>query len=144
MPVVVWMSFIFFASTDLGSAAHTSRFLVPFLHWLNPEISARAIASVQFFIRKAAHLSEYALLAILLLRALRSQRPFGFWKPAAVVLFVAALYAVTDEFHQSFIPTRTPSVRDVMIDTTGALVGLAIYRLAMIRSQTPQAANSLS
>ena len=53
------------------SAAHTSRFLVPFLRWLDPQISLAALNAIQFGIRKLAHLTEYAILAALLWRALR-------------------------------------------------------------------------
>ncbi len=54
------------------SAEQTSRFLVPFLRWLKPDISTGALAQVHFFGRKLGHISEYAILAILLWRALRS------------------------------------------------------------------------
>ena len=49
-----------------------------------------------------------------------------FWKPATVTLLVAMIYATTDEFHQSFIPSRTATAHDVMIDIVGAIVGLLI------------------
>ncbi len=121
------MLVIFAASTDLGSAEHTSRFLIPFLRWISPEISIATIAAVEFLIRKGAHLTEYAILAILLFRALRSRGRYVFARQAALVLTVAALYAATDEYHQTFTPSRTASARDVMIDCCGAAVGLAIY-----------------
>ena len=54
---------MFFGSTDLMSAEHTSRILTPLLRWWNPDISPAAIAQVHFFVRKAAHLTEYAILA---------------------------------------------------------------------------------
>lgn len=127
MPVIAWMLVIFAASTDLGSAEHTSRFLIPLLHWINPGISAVAIAKIQFLIRKAAHLTEYAVLAMLLLRAVRSGTRDAFARQAALVLVIAALYAVTDEFHQTRAPSRTASARDVLIDCFGAASGLSIY-----------------
>lgn len=123
------MLVIFTASTDLGSAEHTSRFLIPFLHWLDPKISQAAIMTFQFLIRKAAHLTEYAVLAILLLRALRSGARDAFARHAVMVLLVTGLYAITDEFHQTFNPSRTASAHDVMIDCCGAAAGLAIYWL---------------
>jgi len=49
------------------------------------------------------------------------------WRPALVALVVAAIYAAFDEFHQSFVPSRTASAHDVAIDIGGAVVGLAIY-----------------
>src|SRR5881392_945203 len=69
LPVFIWLAVIFLGSTDLMSAEHTSRFIVPFLRWLNPDISLETLASIHSIIRKCAHLGEYAVLALLLLRA---------------------------------------------------------------------------
>ncbi len=129
MAAIAWMCLIFAGSTDLLSGAHTSRFLMPFLLWLDPHISFQTLALIQFLVRKAGHVTEYAILATLLWRALRhhwlSVRR-SFWKPAMLTLVGAMTYAATDEFHQSFIPSRTATAHDVMIDTMGAIVGLLI------------------
>ncbi len=117
---------IFAASTDLGSAAHTSRFILPLLRWLDPTISPHAIALVQFLVRKAAHLTEYAILAALLLRSFSGRITRPRWNYAALAFLIAASYAAFDEFHQSFVPSRTSSARDVLIDSAGALIGLGI------------------
>jgi len=113
LPVVAWMSLIFSLSTSVGSATNTSRFIDPILHWLIPNISPGAAEKSHFVIRKAGHLSEYAVLGLLLWRALRQTR-LGMsgktsWKSAVAALVLSAAYAATDEFHQSFVPTRTPS-----------------------------------
>src|SRR5205807_9355390 len=71
MPAIVWMAVIFLGSTDMLSAAHTARFLVPFLRWLDLQISLAALIAIQFGIRKFAHVTEYAILAALLWCALR-------------------------------------------------------------------------
>lgn len=126
-PLILWMLFIFMASTDLLSAEHTSRFLVPFLRWLKPDISLAAIVSIHFFVRKTAHLLEYAVFAALLWRAIHygtSLRPV-FRVEATIVFFFATLYAAGDEFHQSFIHSRGSSPRDVIVDGAGVLLGLA-------------------
>ncbi len=128
LPVLIWVGVIFVGSTDLMSTEHTSRIIAPVLRWLKPDISAEAIARVQFFIRKTAHVTEYAILATLLWRA------FGrgtAWSIKKSILFVvawvaSAIFAASDEFHQSFVPSRTASPTDVMIDICGALIGLAI------------------
>ena len=78
--------------------------------------------------RKLAHVSEYAVLAVLLYRAfvhtaLKGRRAFS----AGVVLLLCAAYAATDEFHQSFVPSRTASLRDVMIDICGAMLAVILY-----------------
>jgi len=128
MPAILWMALIFIGSTDILSAEHTSRFLVPFLRWLDPHISWAALNTIQIAIRKLGHLTEYAILAGLLWRALRNGTGatmkmsilFG------VVLIACGGFAASDEFHQSFVPSRTSSAHDVMIDLCGALIGLTI------------------
>jgi VanZ family protein len=119
------MIVIFIASTDLMSAEHTSRFLAPLLRWIVPDISPQTIATIHFFLRKCAHFTEYAILAALLWRAL--SRSWNNLRPTTAIAFViAASYAGFDEFHQTFVPSRTASPRDVMIDCCGALIGLLI------------------
>lgn len=128
VPLIAWMLVIFTASTDLGSAAHSARLLVPFLRWINPQISPAGIEVAHFIVRKAAHLAEYAVFALLLLRALHSTTRRAFARQAAIALAVAAFYAATDEFHQSFSDSRTASPQDVMIDCCGAVLGIAAFR----------------
>jgi VanZ family protein len=128
LPLLIWVCVIFLGSTDALSAEHTSRFIVPFLLWLKPGMSPDRIFFILIVMRKSAHVGEYAILALLLWRALRSSatlRPktsmlFG------VVLFGCAVFAASDEFHQSFVKSRTASVRDVMLDVGGAVLGLLI------------------
>jgi VanZ family protein len=137
LPVMVWIGVIFLGSTDLMSAEHTSRFIVPFLRWLKPDISAETLASIHFIVRKCTHVGEYAILALLLLRAAtlmpNSKRsiPILYVSIWGVCLFVA----VTDEFHQTFVASRGAAATDVMIDSSGAILGLLIGALfGMTRS----------
>jgi len=128
LPVLIWLGLIFIGSSDLMSAEHTSRIIGPILRWFNPDVSAEAVARVQFFIRKIAHVSEYAILAMLFWRALQRGRA---WRAKMSILFIevsfiCVAFAASDEFHQSFVPTRTASPIDVMIDIFGALIGLTI------------------
>ena len=127
MPVIVWMSLIFIASTDLASAQHTSRFIGPFLGWIVPNVSAESIQAVQFFVRKAAHVTEYAILAALLLRALSTGERIVRGRDACFAVLIAATYAAFDEFHQSFVASRTGAVGDVLIDISGAIVGAVVF-----------------
>lgn len=139
LPVLLWMVFIFIGSTDLMSAEHTSRFIGPFLRWFVPDITDATIASIQLLVRKCAHLSVYAVLASLVCRALRqSIDRLGFAAAFAFVIAVAS--ASLDEFHQSYVASRTGSPFDVAIDGVGALIGLAIYRL-VIRQARPTIEN---
>src|SRR5205814_3185223 len=71
LPLLIWLGVIFVGSTDLMSTEHTSRFIVPILLWLKPGMAPETIRSILFAVRKCAHLSEYAVLALLFWRALR-------------------------------------------------------------------------
>jgi VanZ family protein len=138
LPLLVWLGVIFLDSTDLMSTAHTSRFIVPFLRWLKPDISLETLASIHFIIRKCAHLSEYAILALLLLHALISMTNL---KPSARILYASVwaacfLVAATDEFHQAFVVSRSASAKDVMIDSVGAILGLLIGAVFARRRST--------
>src|SRR5882724_4140235 len=72
LPLLIWLVVIFVGSTSVMSAEHTSRYIVPFLLWLKPGISPKAIWTILVVTRKCAHVIEYAILALLLWRALRS------------------------------------------------------------------------
>ena len=128
LPLVLWLGVIFLGSTDLMSAEHTSRFIVPFLRWLKPDISQETLASIHFIVRKCAHLGEYAVLALLLLRAAIFTTNL---KRSLAILYVsvwvACLFvATTDEFHQTFVASRSALATDIMIDSGGAILGLLI------------------
>jgi VanZ family protein len=88
---------------------------------------------IVFLARKGVHLSVYAVFAILVWRAWRKPawrdpRPWS-WRHAGIGLLGAALYAASDEFHQTFVPNREGCVRDVLIDTCGAAAGLFLLWL---------------
>jgi hypothetical protein len=112
IPAILWAAVILIFSNDLFSAGHTAEWLGGF----------------NFPVRKAAHLSEYFLLGVLLFRALRGDAP-GFrarWAVMAVVL--AACVAAADEWHQSFVPSRTASAWDVLLDSVGAAIAQIVWR----------------
>src|SRR5229473_448635 len=111
MPAIVWMAVIFLGSTDILSAEHTSRFLVPLLRWIDPQISFATLNTIQFEIRKLGHLTEYAILAMLLWRALRggTRWQIKMWILFLIAWVACAIFAASDEFHQSFVPSRTAS-----------------------------------
>jgi VanZ family protein len=133
LPAILWMGVIFVMSTDAGSAAHTSKIIEPLVLWIKPNASQDEFELVHFIIRKLGHLSEYAVLALLVLRAMRRTlllAPGAWsWQAAGVTQLLAAAYAATDEWHQSFIPGRTAALGDVAIDSSGALVGLMLIFL---------------
>ena len=143
----VWMGLIFLASTDLGSASHTSLVIEPLVHWIKPDATDDQVDFVHFLVRKAAHLTEYAVLGLLVFRAVRltAQRLHQqVWLAAASALGICALYAASDEFHQSFVGGRTACVQDVLIDSCGAFLSIAgatavIWRLRRQKASTAQA-----
>jgi VanZ family protein len=124
------MVVIYSASSDRGSVRHSSRMIEPIVRWLFPKIQDQTVRVVVYYVRKAAHVTEYAVLAMLLWHALsrtvaRQPRVWS-WKIAALVLLAASLYAASDEIHQLFVPDREGRPIDVLIDTGGASVGLLI------------------
>lgn len=140
LPVIAWMIVIFLASTDSFSASNTSRIVRPLLLWLFPGIRESSIDYAHFLIRKSAHFTEYAILALIAARAflgssneaLRRQ-----WVAASLAL--VAVYSLLDEYHQSFVPSRGPSILDSCLDTTGGAAALcALYIWRTLRSRTRQ------
>lgn len=129
-PVAVWVGFIFFASTSGFSASNTSRVIRPLLLWLFPDIAEPTLASVHFFVRKAAHFAEYAVLALLAARAFLTSRHGGLrsrWAGAAFALVAAC--ALLDEFGQSFNAARTGTIYDSLLDMSGGAAALAAIGL---------------
>ncbi len=124
-PVVIWAALIFIGSGNLLASSNTSTFLVRPLHWLFPTASDSSLAVFHFVVRKAGHFTEYAILALLAARAFRSSSrellsTSWFW----ISLLLVVVYALTDEWHQSYVPSRTASINDSMIDTMGGLTAL--------------------
>jgi VanZ family protein len=120
LPVLLWAAVISSLSTDTFSAEHTSRIIVPVLHWLFPHASMASIETVHFLIRKSAHFTEYFILSLLLMRALRGHGEGWNLRLAIWAIAISAVYAGLDEFHQSFVPSRTASPWDSLLDTVGA------------------------
>jgi VanZ family protein len=129
-PLLLWMAFISFASTGEFSADNTSRIIGPLLRWLFPNISPEQIAHAHFLVRKAGHFTEYAICAFLAARALAvsSRRVLRHgWFFISLLLVIA--YALLDEYHQSFVASRTASIYDSLIDMSGGLCALLLYAL---------------
>ena len=128
-PVVIWAAAIFVFSSGIFSGSNTSTIVWPLVQWVFPGISDSGLALVHGLIRKASHFVEYAILALLAARALRtSSREFLSSHWFAVSLTFVAVYALSDEFHQSFVSSRTASIYDSLIDTAGGLAALIIVR----------------
>ena len=129
-PLALWILFISLASTSEFSAANTSQLIRPILLWLFPNLSETRLAAIHFLTRKAGHFGEFAILAFLARRAfITSSRAFVQTHWFQLTLLLVAIYALLDEFHQSFVPTRTPSIYDSAIDVAGGLTVLLIFKL---------------
>jgi VanZ family protein len=129
LPLVAWLTFISYASSDDFNAANTSRIIGPLILWLFPNTSAETLAVIHFITRKIAHFTEYAILGFLAARAFRtSPRPFISQRWFLICLTLIVVYALIDEYHQSFVPSRTASFFDSLIDMAGGLTALIIVR----------------
>lgn len=86
-------------------------------------------------LRKAAHLTEYFILAWLSFRACKNTFSFGFFYQLFVPGLFSVFYAITDEIHQAYVPTRGPSIGDVLIDSTGVIIFclLVLFRKRLTR-----------
>ncbi len=131
-PALVWALVISGFSTGVFTAEHTSRIIIPVLHWLFPHAARSTLNHIHFFIRKSAHFTEYFILSLLVLRGIRAGRPETRFAWALVVIAIVACYASLDELHQRFVPGRTAAVGDVLIDTSGGVAAQLVAALAML------------
>lgn len=126
------------------SAHNTSRILYPLLHFLFG-LNHQQFEHWHFFIRKGGHVFGYGLLSILLFRAWRETLPINSakWSPrwAAIAVLGTALVASLDEWHQSYLPSRTGTPRDVVLDTCA---GIAAQILVFICTKRLVAASATS
>jgi len=120
LPPLVWTALIAWFSAANWSAAETGLLLLPLLHALVPWAGPEQLTAAHWLIRKAAHFVEYAVLAGLWQWALAARGSPG-WRGA---LGLSVLTAALDEIHQSTTFTRTGSVADVILDSTGAAAAL--------------------
>jgi VanZ family protein len=124
LPTLVWLGVLAMFSTDTFSAEHTGSILQKILHALFGEVSEQWFEQIHFLIRKSAHFCSYGFLGALAFFSWRATLPavprWTFrWSVLAVLLVAVA--AASDEYHQSFLPSRTSSLRDVFLDLFGAL-----------------------
>ncbi|PYX98444.1 MAG: hypothetical protein DMG71_00170 [Acidobacteria bacterium] len=142
----LWLLLIAIESTDVLSASHTSRFLYPLLKYLFGPIDLMKFYYWHGLARKAGHVVGYGILSVLLFRAWQATLPLPgtrwAWRWAQVALFMTVLVASLDEFHQSFIPSRTGTWHDVVLDGTAA-VGAQILLYLLLRGWRSHAAQEV-
>ena len=131
-PVIVWAIVISTFSTGAFTAENTGRIIIPVLHWMLPRVSMETLLAMHHYIRKSAHFIEYFILSLLLLRGIRGERRGMKLAWALVAICIVFCYASLDEFHQSFVPGRTPAFGDVLIDTSGGTAAQALAALVAL------------
>lgn len=135
--VVAWMILIFSfsAQPDTKSSQISGRVSYRLVETANrlfhkgmteKQMEAAAL-KIDYPVRKTAHMTEYGILAVLILHMLWA---YG-WRGKLFLssLFMTGAYACTDEFHQLFIPGRAGRFTDVLIDSAGACIALAFAEL---------------
>jgi len=129
-PLFLWLGVIFYLSSPAGAFSNTSRIIGPLLDLFFPDMPEATRLIIHGYVRKAAHFTEYAVLAFLAARACVIAASdflsrFRYLLPLALVIVVA----VADEFNQSFEASRTASVFDVVIDIAGGAVMMTLLWL---------------
>ncbi len=129
--LLLWMGLIYRASATPDLRA------LPWVQWvglLPTNLAVGVAAILEFTLRKGAHMVSFGILACLARGGLATGiPPVRSGRQSAVAFTVAMLYAVSDEWHQSFVPTRGARVTDVLIDAAGAVIGLLLVSLVRRR-----------
>jgi len=135
LPVALWAAVILHASGPSFDGNHTGSIIERIFAAIGVPLSITAAELVNTIVRKLAHLTEYAILGTLAFRAVRSERRgwIAAWSIAAVL--TATAVAASDEFLQSFTPTRTATPADVLLDATGATIAQLVIRRVAARGE---------
>ena len=136
--LVFWMGLIFSFSAQNAkeSSAVSGRVILKIVKYFYPafdDLSSAARAelmeTLQFYVRKAAHLSLYAVLGFLSFLTVVSYRKFSFFLRAIMSFSICFTYSLLDELHQTFVAGRSGEFRDVLIDNSGALISILLLCL---------------
>lgn len=133
--LVIWMVFIFsMSSQDSKESSNTSGetikvvlSTVPEFNKQPEEVQEHVVEELQFITRKSAHFIAYMILGILAILLLLQFENIS--KKPQFAFLICVLYAASDEIHQLFVPGRAGQIRDVMIDSCGSIVGIAVVLL---------------
>lgn len=128
--VIVWMAFIFYLSAQVAEQSNQlstgiTETIIGFIRKLIPNAKPD-LRSFNHFVRKNAHFIAYLVLGLLTSNALRKNKSHSY-KRALLALLICAIYAISDEVHQLYVPGRGGQATDVLIDSAGALVGSGLY-----------------
>lgn len=128
---LLWMAVIFMLSHQSASiSSGQSGVFVEQLRHIAPSVDQQLLT---FLVRKGAHIFAYFVLGILTFNALwrvdLSKLKLNY--PVGLSIIVCALYAVSDEFHQLFVSGRSGEIRDIIIDSCAATVGVFMLRFSV-------------
>jgi VanZ family protein len=123
-PALLWAAMMSYASTDTFSSQNTGQVLGPILRQLYPAFTQEQQDVFNFVLRKCAHLAEYFVLYLLVYRGVAGRRMSWRWSWGLGAWCIVAAYSILDEWHQSFVPSRSASPWDSLLDSTGALVAM--------------------
>jgi VanZ family protein len=138
--VIAWMAVIYSFSAENGDeSSHTSEVVVDAvitvaedIHLVDENgVSEQARERMTFVVRKTAHATEYAILAVLIAVCLLAWGVQRAWIVAAVAWACACVYAMTDEYHQRSVVGRAGQWSDVLVDAFGAAAGVGIVLLVL-------------
>lgn len=131
--LILWLFVIFFLSSE-GHDASSGRSdaVVEVVRTLG---ATGATDVLTFLVRKSAHITAYFILGLLTVNVLRLYK-LRIRSMVIIASVFVLLYAISDEFHQQFVPGRSSEARDVMIDTTAGVVGVGLYTLVEARLRT--------
>ena len=125
IPVFLMLLIQFTFSTSAFSSDETSRYIVPLLKFLMRNATPEQLQFWHHVVRKAAHVTEYCILGLLVYRAFQVDI-LNPWKLRILTIVFVAVAASFDEFHQSFVPSRGSSIIDVGWDCIGGLIALML------------------
>ena len=139
--LILWMIVIFsFSSADANKSTGTSDKVITTMIEIKDKITNNEtpnnekeiiVKNLSFYIRKIAHITEYLILGFLMFNLLKQYSVTNIY----YAIGLSILYSCTDEFHQLFISGRSGSIRDVLIDSIGTLIGTYLYKLLFIKNK---------
>lgn len=139
--LILWMIVIFsFSSADAYKSTGTSDKVITTMIEIKDKITNNEtpnnekeiiVKNSSFYIRKIAHITEYLILGFLMFNLLKQYSVTNIY----YAIGLSILYSCTDEFHQLFISGRSGSIRDVLIDSIGILIGTYLYKLLFIKNK---------
>ena len=122
-----WAGTMFFFSTAGFGVRASELALTRTFSFFHLSISPAALGLVNVAVRKSAHVIEYAIFSLLIYRCFLG-RNRSYWHPvlACWCVVTAAVYSLSDELHQAFVPGRGASIIDCCIDTSGAVIAMLL------------------